>query len=80
MNNTRADISLFHDYSRNGESWKELRSDVGKQIMPRNVQMWSDVYNNIINQFTHYTRSSKDTDGTIEDISYPLQRLVIECK
>lgn len=53
---------------------------MSKQSKLRSVHMWQDAYNKIIHRFTDYLRSSRKADGTVQDIQYPLKRLVIESK
>ena len=65
---------------RDGKHWKDVRSALGKQTIPRNVQTFHEGYNNIIHRFTKYIKSSRMEDGAMNDISLPFRRLLVECK
>ena len=63
-----------------GEKWKRVRSAVGKQATPRNVQSYCSGFNIILDRFMDYVRSARGADGAIGDIAYPLRLLLVECK
>lgn len=46
--------------------------------MPRSVQTFHNSYNYLINRFSNYIASSRSEDGVIQDIDYPIRRLLIE--
>ena len=71
---------MYRGFSRSGKEWKEVRSAVGKQIIPRNVQIYHHGLNDMIHQFIHFVRSSRNSDGFMQDLADPIKRLLVECK
>lgn len=65
-------------YYRVGEDWKRIKTAIGKQASPRNVQSYTSGFNGIINQFVKYIQSARDESGTIADCSLPLRKLLME--
>ena len=65
---------------REGEHWKRVRTAIGKQILPKNVQTNHQIYNETIHRFMNSIRSFRNADGTVKDIGDPLRKLVVECK
>ena len=66
--------------NRNGEEWKRIRSAIGKQATPRNAQSYCSDFNKIFDRFMDYIRSTREEDGMIADITYPLKLLLVESK
>ena len=67
------------DY-RHGKEWKEERSAVNNQTLPRNVFAYTAGLNDVATQFTDYVRSARDENDRISDISLPLKQLLMESK
>ena len=65
---------------RDDEQWKELRTAVGKQTLPRNVNSYIPGMNDVLQRFTRYLRANRDEKGYVEDISDLLNKLLMECK
>jgi hypothetical protein len=62
---------------REGERWKEMRTAVGKQTIPKNVQVFSSDFNVIYQRFTDYIRTAK---GEELEMLLPIKLLFMESK
>ena len=65
---------------RNDEEWKKLRTAIGKQTLPQNVNSYITGMSNSLQRFTHYLRANRDEKGYLEDIFELLNKLLMECK
>ena len=73
-------VNLKWSCFRLGEDWKKARSAVNNQIKSSNVQMHTAGQNEVFGSFIDYLQSTKDRDGRISDVSWPLKRLIVACK
>ncbi len=70
-------IKDFNNHS-SGKDWKTLRSAVGKQTTPRNVQSYCGGFNTIFGHFMDHIGTARGEDGLMGDIVIPLKLLFIE--
>ena len=56
-----------------------MRTAVGKQATPRNVQTYTTSFNKIFDRFMEHIRTSRgENGGMIDDFAYPLKLLLTE--
>ena len=65
---------------RSDEEWKELRTAIGKQTLPRNVNSYIPGMTSILQRFTRYLKANRDEKGYVEDIADLLNKLLMECR
>ena len=64
---------------REGEEWKRIRTAIGKQATPRNVQTYHTGFNATFERFMDSIRGSlRSKDGVVEDVTLPLNLLFME--
>ena len=65
---------------RNGKEWKELRTAIGKQTLPQNVNSYIPGMNDVLRRFTCYLRANRNEQEYVEDILELLNILLLECR
>lgn len=71
---------MLYTVFRDGERWKKLRSAIGKQATPRNVNAYAPAFNRIFQGFSDYIRKNRNADNVLADISAPMKLLFVQCK